>query len=123
MKKLPVFIFILAFSGLLTMAEEINISGNWTLTITTQRGERSNNVIFTQQGEKLEVTMKTQRGEIKGEGTVKSNEIEWTITRETSRGQITTTYKGKIEDKNNMSGEVKMGDFGTASWKAVRQPA
>jgi len=89
--------------------------------MTTERGERSNEVTFTQEGTKLKVTMKNPRGDVSGEGTVKGNDIEWTITRDTPRGQFTTTYKGKIQDKNNMSGEVQMGDFGTATWKAVRQ--
>jgi hypothetical protein len=123
MKKVSVLILIVALSGLLAFAEDINVSGNWTLTMTTERGDRSNDVTFTQDGQKLKVTMKSPRGDVNGEGTVKGNDIEWTITRETPRGQFTTTYKGKIQDKNNMSGESKMGDFGTATWKAVRQGA
>lgn len=123
MKKVSVLILLVALSGLLALAEEINVTGNWTMTITTQRGDRSNEVTFTQEGEKLKVTMKSPRGDVTGEGTVKGNEIEWTITRDTPRGQFTTTYKGKIQDKNNMSGEAQMGDFGTAAWKAIRQGA
>ena len=123
MKKVSVLILLVALSGLLALAEEINVTGNWTMTITTQRGDRSNEVTFAQEGEKLKVTMKSPRGDIKGEGTVKGNQIEWTITRDTPRGQFTTTYKGKIQDNNNMSGEAQMGDFGTATWKAVRQGA
>ena len=123
MKKVSVLILLVALSGLLALAEEINVTGNWTMTVTTQRGDRSNEVTFTQEGEKLKVTMKSPRGDINGEGTVKGNQIEWTITRDTPRGQFTTTYKGKIQDNNNMSGEAQMGDFGTVTWKAVRQGA
>ena len=71
MKKVSVLILLVALSGLLALAEEINVTGNWTMTITTQRGDRSNEVTFTQEGEKLKVTMKSPRGDITGEGTVR----------------------------------------------------
>jgi hypothetical protein len=77
---------------------------------------------FVQEGEKLTVTMTGPRGdESTGEGTVKGNEIEWTITRSTPRGEMTITYKGTIEDENTMSGQAQMGDFGAMDWKAKRK--
>jgi hypothetical protein len=123
MKKFFIFFLVLALTGLVAMAKDTNVSGNWTLTITTQRGDMTSDVTFAQDGEHLKVTMKNPRGEVSGEGTVKGNDIEWTITRETPRGQFTTTYKGKIQDENTITGEAEMGNFGTAPWKATRKTA
>ncbi|HEK86348.1 MAG: hypothetical protein ACPLZD_07240 [Candidatus Saccharicenans sp.] len=123
MKKIYVLFLVLALTGLVAMAKDVNVSGDWTLTLTTPRGEMTSEVIFVQDGEHLKVTMKNPRGESTGEGTIKGSDIEWSITRDTPRGQFTTTYKGKIQDENNMSGEAEMGNFGTASWKATRKTA
>ncbi|MGQ9800878.1 MAG: hypothetical protein ACUVRL_04345 [Candidatus Saccharicenans sp.] len=122
MKKAYLFFLILAISGLLTLTAQVNVTGDWTFTITTPRGERTSDIKFVQDGEKLTVTMQGMRGgEITGEGTVKGDNIEWSITREGPQGSFTMTYKGKIQDANTIAGEVEMGNFGTATWKAVRK--
>jgi len=110
---------LLAFSQ---AAQQVNVTGDWELTVTTPRGERPPQAIsFKQEAEKLTVTITDPRGgEIKGEGTVKGNEIEWTITRTTQRGEFKQTFKGKIEG-DKMSGQVQMGDFGSFDWKAAKK--
>lgn len=121
MKKFYVLLLILAVSGLLAIAKDVNVSGDWNFTVTTPQGERTSEVAFVQEGENLKVTMKNPRGEATGQGTVKGSDIEWTITRNTPRGEVTITYKGKIQDENTITGEVQMGNFGNASWKATRK--
>jgi hypothetical protein len=122
MKKTCIFFLILAMSGLSILADQVNVTGEWTFTLTTPRGERTSNIKFVQEGEKLTVTMEGMRGgEITGEGTVKGEDIEWSITREGPKGSFTSTYKGKIQDANNITGEVQMGDRGSVSWKATRK--
>lgn len=111
---------LLAFSQ---AAQQVNVTGDWELTVTTPRGERPPQTItLKQEAEKLTVTMTDPRGggEIKAEGTVKGNEIEWSMTRTTQRGEMKITYKGKIEG-DTMSGQVQMGDFGSFDWKASRK--
>ncbi|MCR4408976.1 MAG: hypothetical protein QHH43_01360 [Candidatus Saccharicenans sp.] len=122
MKKACLLFLIVAVSGLLAVAAQVNVTGDWSFTITTPRGERTSDIKFVQEGEKLTVTMQGMRGgEITGEGTVKGDAIEWSITREGPQGSFTMTYKGKIQDANTITGEVEMGNFGTATWKAVRK--
>ncbi len=124
MKKSLILIMALAMTGLFLAAAQaqVNVSGDWTFTMSTPRGDRTSDATFAQDGEKLTVTMKGQRGESTGQGTVKGQDIEWTITRETPRGQSTVTYKGKIADENTMSGEAQMGEMGAMQWKAARKP-
>ena len=124
MKKSLILIMALVMTGLAAAAAQaqVNVGGDWTFTMTTPRGERTSDVTFVQDGEKLTVTMKSERGDSSGAGTVKGPDIEWTVTRQTPRGEMTVTYKGKIADDNTMSGEAQMGDFGAMQWKATRKP-
>ena len=123
MKKATSLIMALAMSGLFLAAAQaqVNVSGDWTFTMSTPRGDRTNDITFVQDGEKLTVTMKSERGESTGAGTVKGQEIEWTVTRQTPRGEFTVTYKGKVDSETAMSGEARMGDFGAMAWKAVKK--
>lgn len=120
-KNYYIFTFcILIMLAISLSAQEVNVTGDWEMTITTPRGERTQDVNFKQEGEKLTVTMQGRGGEVTAEGTVKGNEIEWTITRSTPRREFTMTYTGKIEG-DTMSGEVQMGDFGSGEWKATKK--
>jgi hypothetical protein len=98
----------------------VDVTGDWELTPETRRGEMTWQVNFIQEEEKLTVTMTGRRGEVKGEGTVKGNKIEWTITRSTPRGEMTMTFTGTVEG-DTMTGNVQMGDFGSAEWKATKK--
>jgi len=126
MKKSALALIILSLATVLAVAQAAkpaNVAGDWTLILTTPRGEREAVANFVQDGEKLKVTIASQNGnQSTGEGTIKGTDIEWKVTRSTPRGEMTITYKGKVEGET-MSGEAQMGDFGTATWKAVRKTA
>ena len=122
MKKTYPFltILLLLFFAFSLNADEIDVTGDWELVIETPRGEMTQQVKFVQDGDKLTVIMKGQRGEAKGEGTIEGEKIEWTVTRSTPRGDMTSTYKGEVSG-DEMSGEVQLGRFGAAQWKATRK--
>lgn len=125
MKKTLIMLSLLALAsalGLAQAAAPANVNGAWEITVTTPRGERTSAMTIVQDGEKLKVTMTGQRGDVTGEGTIKGNEISWTVTRTTPRGEMTSAYKGKVEG-DAMSGDVEMGSFGSAPWKAARKKA
>ncbi|HUU52066.1 MAG TPA: hypothetical protein VMW92_03475 [Candidatus Heimdallarchaeota archaeon] len=108
---------LIGFAG----AWDVDVTGDWEMTMATPRGdERTSTVHFEQDGEKITVTMEGRQGdEITGEGTIKGNEIDWTISRSTPRGDMTMAYKGTV-DGDTMSGTVEMGDFGSFDWTAKR---
>jgi hypothetical protein len=57
-------------------AADVNVSGKWTVTTNTPRGERTSEMTFLQEGEKLTVTSKNRNDEnIKSTNTVKKTEI------------------------------------------------
>lgn len=114
-------IFLLSLLPLNLLAEEVDVSGDWELTVKSPRGEMTRDIHFDQEGENLTVTMIGRQGEeITGEGTIKGNKIEWTITRSTPRGEMTITYTGEVEG-DKMSGEAQFGDFQSSEWEATRK--
>ncbi|MCX6564513.1 MAG: hypothetical protein NTU60_13075 [Candidatus Aminicenantes bacterium] len=130
MKKSLILMLALLTTGILVLAAAVNVTGTWEMTTVSQRGERKNDITFKQDGEKLAVSMMmpgrqgAEPTEVKGEGTVKGNDIEWKITRTTQRGEFTTTYKGTIADDKNMAGKSEMGmgeQTMTQEWKAVKK--
>ncbi len=123
MRNIRTALFILIFACLVITlnAQEVNVTGDWELTIETPRGEMTWKVHFSQEGEDLTVTMKGPRGgEITGEGTVKENKLEWSVTRSTPRGEMTTTYKGTVEGEK-MTGEAQFGPGRIVEWTAVKK--
>jgi len=101
-------------------AQDVDVTGDWEMTSQSPRGERTSDVRFEQDGEKLTVTMQIMGEEAKAEGTVKGNKIEWSVTRNTPRGDFTLSYSGTVEG-NTMSGEAQIGDFGTMEWSAKKK--
>jgi hypothetical protein len=101
-------------------AADVNVSGKWNVTTNTPRGERTAEMTFQQEGEKLTVTSKNRRGEeVKSSGTVKGTEISWTTTFQTQQGEMTIKHTGKVEG-DTMTGTIDMGGGRTGEWKAER---
>ncbi len=113
-------LFVLAFLTVIAHAQATDVSGEWELTMETQRGPMTQNLKIVQDGEKITVTMVTQRGEITGEGTVKGKDIEWSVKRTGRDGnEMTIAYKGTVEG-TTMSGTVEM-PMGSMEWKATKK--
>lgn len=113
---------ILILAGLSLFALAVDVSGTWEFTMQTPRGdERTSEMKIEQEGENIKVTMEGFQGdEMTGEGTIKEDQIEWTVNISTQRGDFSITYKGTVEG-NAMSGEAQMGDFGTMEWSAKKK--
>lgn len=115
---LMILTLVLVFQGF--AAEKVNVTGKWDLTTQSPRGERTREVEFIQDGENLKVLMQSRQDTpIEGKGTVKEDKIEWTITRETPRGEFTMTYNGTVTG-DTMKGEITI-QRGTMEWSATRK--
>ncbi|MBM3310465.1 MAG: hypothetical protein FJY80_03045 [Candidatus Aminicenantes bacterium] len=127
MKKVSLLFLAFLVTGVLAVASQVSLTGDWTYTMTTQRGEIPQDMKIVQEGDKIKVTMVGQRGETTGEGTVKDKAVEWTVVRTTQRGEMKIVFKGEIVDENNLKGTME-GGFGGGGggqapvWKAVRKP-
>jgi hypothetical protein len=102
-------------------AQGVNVSGNWSFTVETSAGSGSPSFSFKQDGENLSGTYKGQFGEGPVSGTVKGADIKFSVKINAQGQDLTVTYTGKVEDKDNMKGTVSLGEFGEGTWTAKRQ--
>jgi hypothetical protein len=103
-------------------AKPADVAGLWELTTQgTPQGDMTADATFVQDGDKFKFTMAGPGGfEMTGEGTVKGQDIEWTVTISTPQGDFALTYKGKV-DGETMTGEVAAGDFGSFPFTAKKK--
>ena len=119
-KKLTIFsvVFLTLVAVSLYAAD---VAGDWEMTSQGRRGgSQTQTFTIVQDGEKITVTMEGRMGEMTGEGTCKGNEVEWTMTRETPRGDFTLVYKATV-DGDTMTGIVSMGERGEREWTAKKK--
>jgi hypothetical protein len=99
------------------------IGGAWEMTTQTPQGDMTSEATFVQENEKIKFTATGFQGmEMTGEGTVKGNDVEWTVTISTPQGDFALTYKGKV-DGATMAGEVQAGEYGSFPWTAKKKQA
>jgi hypothetical protein len=102
-------------------AREINITGVWDMITQTPNGEMPGETTFTQEKEALKVTMTGPQGmPMAGEGTVKDDVVQWSVTVAGPNGSLTVSFTGTI-DGEKMSGQAQAGEFGTMTWSATRK--
>jgi len=75
---------------------------------------------FTQDKAAIRVSMTAPTGvEMRGEGTIKGQELQGTAENVTKPGDIALAFKAKL-DGDSMTGEVRMGDLGTLTFSAKK---
>jgi len=99
----------------------VDVSGVWLVTMQTPQGEMPQEATFTQDKEALKVSMTSPMGtDMKGEGTIKGQDLQWTLTISTPNGEFALGFKAKV-DGDSMTGEVQMGDFGSSTFTAKKK--
>ena len=79
------------------------IAGEWELTMTTPRGERSSELTITQEGAEALGETEDEEFEISIDG----NEVSWEQTLSTPMGEIEVKFVGTV-DGNDMEGTMTM---------------
>jgi hypothetical protein len=98
-----------------------DVSGVWLVTMQTPQGEMTQEATFTQDKEALKVSMTSPMGtDMKGEGTIKGQDLQWTLTISTPNGEFALGFKAKV-DGDSMSGDIQMGDFGSSTFTAKKK--
>src|SRR5262245_13809615 len=123
-KALALTSILIASLVVLTSAaaqSDVNVTGEWAFTVETAQGSGTPSFTFKQEGEKLTGNYKGQFGEAPVTGTVKGNEIKFTIKISAQGQELTITYTGKIESKDSMKGTAVLGEIGEATWTAKRK--
>jgi hypothetical protein len=120
MRKMMVLAAIVLTVSFVFAVAEVDVTGKWEITTVTPRGDRTNTVEFKQSGEDLVVTMQgRQGGTMTAKGTVRGDRIDWSITRETPRGEFKMDYSGTVSG-DQMKGKVQFGQMGSGEWTAKR---
>jgi hypothetical protein len=91
-----------------------DVAGMWELSMSSDHGDFSKEALFKQDGEDIVVII----DESEGKGTIKNNQIEWTILLNTEMGDIDAAYSGKVE-ADTMEGEVEIMGM-SITWSAKR---
>ena len=110
-----VFLLVCAFAA----AAQPDVSGNWDLKVEAARGTATPTVILKQQGEKLSGVYKGRLGESRLEGTIKGNDIQFSVNLKFQDQDISVRYTGKVEGET-MSGTVHFPNS-TGKWSARRK--
>jgi len=98
-----------------------DVSGVWLVTMQTPQGEMTQEATFTQDKEAIKVSMTSPMGtDMKGEGTVKGQDVEWTLTVSTPNGDFALGFKAKVNGES-MTGDIQMGDFGSSTFTAKKK--
>jgi|SRR5208282_1090592 len=97
----------------------MSADGNWSLVLVTPMGDRQATLSVKTEGSVLKGS---QGAEGKStdifDGTVNGNEVFWKVSI-TNPMPMTLEFTGAING-NDLSGNVKLGAFGTASFSGTR---
>jgi hypothetical protein len=78
--------------GKIKAAEDTaQVAGTWELSMEGGQGAVTQTMKLQQDGDKIKGTLEGRRGETAFEGTVKGNEVSFTVKRETPNGTFTTS--------------------------------
>jgi hypothetical protein len=114
---------LLAVVAVLTVAAwAVDVSGTWEMSSPGRDGEMmTRDITIAQDGNKIKVTMPGFRGgdPVTGDGTIDGAAIEWTIVRQSPRGEMVMTYKGTVEG-DTMKGTFTMMDR-EVEWTAKKK--
>ena len=103
------------------VAQTVDISGKWEFT--QDFGSQTVTKIYTieQTGEKLVIKRTNKDGqEVKAEGTIKGNKVEWSEVGNINGNELTIVTTGTVEG-DKMSGDVDFGGQAEFSWTAVKK--
>lgn len=110
-----------ALSAQTVPVKTADIGGVWEMTTQTPEGDMTADATFVQDKETIKFAMTGPQGmEMKGEGKVTGQDVEWSVTISAPMGEFALVYKGKV-DGETMSGEVQAGDFGAFPWTAKKK--
>jgi len=96
------------------------VDGTYEITIDTPMGAQS-----------LTLTLKTEGGALSGKidspmgaqefsgGSISGDDISWNMEIESPMGKMNLEYKGKVTG-DDITGEIKAGDFGSSPFKGKR---
>jgi hypothetical protein len=103
-------------------AAQVNITGDWDMTIESPQGANTVKVTLTQDGEKVTGLFKSQMGELPFTGTITGVDLKFGFSLPIQGQSLDITMTGKV-DGQTLAGKVQFGGFGEGDWTAKRATA
>ena len=112
------FVAVALLVLLVIPASAADISGDWNFKVSSPEGEHPAKLSISQDGSKFTGAFSSERGQHKVEGTVKGNEIHFTVRYTGGDEPMLIPFSGKLQG-DKMAGEYKAGDT-TGVWSAEK---
>lgn len=103
-------------------AAQINLTGDWDMTIQSPQGTNTVKVTLTQDGETVSGRVQSQIGELPVTGALTGDDLKIALTLPIQGQSIDIVMTGKVEGPT-LAGKVQFGDFGEGDWTATRAEA
>jgi hypothetical protein len=116
--------FAVLFVALLAApaAAQINLTGDWDMTIESPQGTNTVKVTLTQDGEKVSGLFKSEMGELPFTGTLVGADLKFAFAIPIQGQSLDIAVTGKV-DGATIAGKMQFGGFGEGDWTAKRAPA
>ncbi len=118
LRKLALALLFVSFGAITALAADV--SGKWTGTVTTPRGDQQLTFTFKVDGAALTGTITTPRGDTDiTDGKVDGDNISFTQKLSFNGNDITINYSGKV-DGDSIKFTRQMGDRPASEFTATR---
>jgi hypothetical protein len=116
--------FAVLFAALLVApaAAQINLTGDWDMTIESPQGTNTVKVTLTQDGEKVSGLFKSEMGELPFTGTLVGVDLKFAFVIPIQGQSLDIAVTGKV-DGATLAGKMQFGGFGEGDWTAKRAVA
>lgn len=96
------------------------VDGNYKIEIDTPMGKQESTLTLKADGDKLSGSMESMFGkqDFSG-GSVKGDAVAWVMEISGPMGNMKLEYSGTVSG-NDISGQVKAGDFGSSPFKGKK---
>lgn len=103
-------------------AQDVDLTGEWILTVESPNGTGSREVTFKQEGTVLTgfISSSMAGGELTG--TVEGNVVTFVAMIAMDSGAFDVLYSATLEDGMLKRGNVDFGEYGGGSFTGVRKP-
>src|SRR5215470_16545553 len=103
-------------------AAQINLTGDWDMTIVSPQGTNTVKVTLTQDGETVSGLFKSQFGELPVTGALTGIDLKIGFSLPIQGQLVDIVMTGKVEGPT-LAGKVQFGGFGEGDWTATRAEA
>ena len=101
---------------------KVDVTGAWAFEVQTQAGAGTPTVTFKQEGEQLNGHYSSAMlGEADLTGTVKGQDIAFSVAASVQGTAIELRFTGTVEDANTMKGKVEFTGLGDGTFSAKRK--